>query len=341
MLELIVAIVMNVVSHWAPRECPEDNVPCLTENAEKADLLGTISSAILAGSEREGINDPVLISSIIAQESSFRIEPCERTVPVGRIESNTPHPTRDDVRVIRWSCGSRTCERDSINVSEHDGYLNFWICSYGEYGMMQLHPLDSWTQAGTPIPGTARRPSTGVLNGKEGRRTLSYTGESLNIEEGDVVVLVIDGKTVNLPVREVEWEDDETAVIKLRKSIPKDLINVSSFNVYDGLSYSRNDRGAQLLNPLINIAIGCHEMTRHRDSYIADHPENTEVTWFDWLGRYNSGRDGNERYVRNIAVRYKAFCDAEIEHEIDGVTETVQFRSVWEGCTAVDEYLGN
>ncbi len=339
MLGLLVTIVMNVVSYWTPQECAEDNSRCLTENAEKADLLGTIGSAILAGSEREGINDPVLISSIIAQESSFRIEPCERTVPAERIISNEPHPERDGVRVIKWKCGSRECERDSINVSEHDGYLNFWVCSYGEYGMMQLHPLDRWTQAGAPIPGTARHPSAGVLSGEEGRRTLTYVGESVEIGEDDVVAITIDGETTNLPVREVEWTDSETATIKLRRSIPADLEGHADFVVYDGLSYDRRDRGAQLLNPLINIAIGCHEMARHREAYIADHPDDTEVTWFDWLGRYNSGRDGNERYVRNIAVRYKAFCDAEVEHEIDGAVEVVQFRTLWEGCAAVDEYL--
>jgi len=339
MLELLVTIVMSVVSYWIPRECPEENTSCLTENAEKIDLLGTIGSAILAGSEREGINDPVLISSVIAQESSFRIEPCERTVPNERIISNEPHPDRTGVRIVRWQCGSRECKRDSINVSEHDGYLNFWVCSYGEYGMMQLHPLDTWTQSGSPIPGTGVRPATGVLSGEEGRRTLTLRGEAMDIEEGDVIAITVNGETANLPVREVERNDDGTTTIKVRRSIPADLDGHADFTVYDGLSYNRRERGAQLLNPLINIAIGCREMARHRDSYIADHPEDTEVTWFDWLGRYNSGRDGNDRYVRNIAVRYKAFCDAEIERVVDGVTETAQFRSVWDGCAAVDAYL--
>jgi hypothetical protein len=263
-VEWLVALIIAIAPHWGPSDCVEDDAVCTAKNEAKATELQAIAQAILDGSTREEINDPIVVTSVIAQESSFLIEPCERLVALEKIVSRTPDPEHEGRERIDWTCGERTCSRDAINISTVGDKLNFWVCSAGEYGMMQLNPRDQWVRSGTQIPGT------------------------------DVV-----------------------------------------------LPRSPSQRYVLVMEPVNNIALGCREMRAHREAYGTAHPNDDEVLWTDWIGRYNSGQDGNERYARRIAGWYKKLCDTVVKTETTegGESTSVLLRDVWEGCTAVDEYL--
>jgi len=263
-IEWLVALIIAIAPHWGPGDCEEEDTVCVSRNEAKAERVHSIAEAILGGSEREKIDDPVLIASVIARESSFLTEPCERVIPLSKIVSRTPNPNREGQEHIEWSCGSRTCARDAINVSTVGDKLNFWVCSAGELGMMQLHPADRWVRSGMRIPGT----------------------------------------DITLP-------------------------------------RSPSDRRELVLDPANNIALGCAEMASHREAYVRAHPNDDELIWMDWIGRYNSGRDGNTTYLNRILAQYRVLCNTEIPNTIDGVTTMVPLRDVWEGCAAVDEYLAN
>lgn len=258
LIEWLMTLILATAPHWGPRDCAEGDTACVQQNEAKATQLNEIVEAIRAGDEREGIGDAVVVLSVIAQESSFLTEPCERLVPLAKIVERTPDPDRPERERIEWQCGSRTCARDAINIRTVGDKLNFWVCSAGEYGMMQLHPQGRWVRSGMTIPGTE----------------------------------------IVLPRGPAE-------------------------------------RVRLVMDPKYNIALGCREMRSHREAYIAAHPGNEDVRWLDWIGRYNSGRDGNIGYTRRVARRYQQLCGVEIDTE----GGPVPLRDVWEGCTEIDEYL--
>ena len=101
------------------------------------------------------------------------------------------------------------------------------------------------------------------------------------------------------------------------------------------LPRGRSERERLVLEPENNIALGCRELRFNRENYVEDHPDEEDIHWLDWIGRYNSGRDGNVGYTRRVALQYRKLCDIEVETD-EGL---VPLREVWEGCETVDEYL--
>lgn len=268
-IEWLITLIVAIAPHWAPGDCAEDNTACLERNEAQNAKVRALAEAVNNSVIREELEDPVLVLAIIYAESSFQIEPCERLVPLDRIVSRTPidDPRRPGAERIRWRRGSsRTgtadAERDAINVSEVDGKLNFWVCSFGELGLMQLHPQSRWVRSGTPIPGT-------------------------------------------------------------------DLI----------LPSNRRERMRLVMQPEYNVALGCQELADHRKNYFDAHPDKENATWLDWIGRYNSGSDGNTQYQRNIARRYASLCSIEVSVEEEGETRVAELRTVWPMCEAVDRFL--
>lgn len=152
-VEWIMAVIVALYSYWGPSQCDEGDERCTARNTERATELQRMGDAINGCSSFHGF-DPFLIVDIIGGESSFLQEPCHREIPLDKIVERIPLEGQRAEETIRWTCGSRVCSRDSINVEEIGDKLSFWVCPAGELGMMQIVPGSQWVRSGHQIEGT-------------------------------------------------------------------------------------------------------------------------------------------------------------------------------------------
>jgi hypothetical protein len=152
--------------------------------SDAANLEGVaIVDAVLAGAERESL-DPVMVLSIIAQESSFDADPCDRRMALDRVISREPVEGHPDREVLTWRCGSESgtrapCSRTVWEVEERDGDLFVNTCPAGEVGYMQVLRSSQWAQAGYPIPGLDE-----VLSRRASERRAQLLRPEVNIALG-------------------------------------------------------------------------------------------------------------------------------------------------------------
>jgi hypothetical protein len=145
---MTLALLLAAIVAWSPNLRDDDSAG----EAEK------IAAAVMAGAERESL-DPLVVAAVIAQESGFDADPCNRRVALDRVISREPVEGHADREQLSWTCGSsagtrRTCERTVWQVEEHDGYLYLDTCPAGEVGYMQVLRSSEWARAGYAIPGT-------------------------------------------------------------------------------------------------------------------------------------------------------------------------------------------
>lgn len=149
----IIAIIAGFTSAWQTRDCAEGDEACEARNERLEERRLELAEIIQESSERES-HDPVLVLSIIANESSFRADPCMQTVSTERILSREVVDEEQGKEEVAWVCGSTTCRRTVWRIDEQEDRLTFSTCSAGEAGYMQVLPYSQWARGGTEIPGT-------------------------------------------------------------------------------------------------------------------------------------------------------------------------------------------
>lgn len=298
----------------------------MAENPTEAEA---VSVAVSACAEREAF-DPVVVLSIIGQESSFKADPCAKRARLDRILSREPVEGHEDREVISWACGSSSgsrppCSRTVWEIEERGDYLYFDTCPAGEVGYMQVLRSSEWARAGFPIPGT----ETVLVSMSDGVQTAfalwpEATHETVAVLINDVqigrsrfAVTPLEGSAATLSLRDAPASGDRIVAA-------------------EALSTSSRERRAQLLTARINIALGCAELAAHREAAAVDAPEK----WWTWIGAYNTGTprgDTARAYARRILRRYLDFCAANVPREFPSGATRLDL--VWNGCTDAKDAL--
>jgi hypothetical protein len=281
-----------------------------------------IAEAVLAGAERESL-DPVMVLSVIAQESSFQADPCSRRVALDRVVSREPVEGHPDREVLTWTCGSESgtrapCSRTVWEVVERGEYLLVNTCPAGEVGYMQVLGSSQWARAGYPIPGTE---VTLVLMA-DGVQTVFFLWHGATKAE---LAVLVDGERLARSAFQVTEESGPNLVFD---EAPAESSNVVAA---EALSTSSADRRRQLLDARVNVALGCRELAEHREAA----KKTSTDPWWEWVGSYNTGTAhgaGARRYARRILGRYSTFCRLTVEGE-------VLLQDAWPACADVEEAL--
>lgn len=297
--------------------------------SENPDEAQRVTSAVEACVERETL-DPVMVLSVIGQESSFYANPCAKRARLDRILSREPVEDHPDREVISWTCGSANgtrppCERTVWQVEERDGYLYFDTCPAGEMGYMQVLRSSEYAQAGYPIPGT-EFDASGQVDGA----LRCFVG---NTADPDRLRLAVTLNGERLPRSAFSVEDVQICLDEA-PAVGSSLVFAAA------LSTENRVRREQLLDARINIALGCDELADHRESA----PERKRDPWWRWIGAYNAGTtegDAALRYRGSILRRYVEFCGkmVTVEGEGENANEEKPLREVWEGCAPAEEAL--
>jgi hypothetical protein len=328
LVEWIMALIVAYAPTWAPRTCSEGDERCADANAKKAGQLEELATAIITSSEREGL-DPLMVTSIISRESSFLPEPCGRRLSLENVISHEPVSEGSAKEVLKWSCPNRrtgpVCELNVWDVSERDGYLYYSTCSANEVGFMQLLPGSQWSRSGVVIPGT-EYVAVAMSDGTETQFTIP---EGLTQDTIAVFVGVPDENDEYPRLSRSRFTVEGTTLTLTNPPAVGDRVVV-----YEAVSSSHNERRTQLLEPRVNVALGCAEL---RDHYEGN--DGVNHTWWYWIGAYNTGtRHGAtaHRYATRVMHRYNDFCLYTVPQP-DGTTTTLQ--EVWEGCGDVRDEL--
>ncbi|NMC34641.1 MAG: hypothetical protein GYA36_19640 [Veillonellaceae bacterium] len=350
LVEWIMAVIMAFTSAWSPRECEPEDQACVAANTTRAEGLREIAQAIVDESARQDI-DPLMVTAVIARESSFIREPCTKRMPLSRVISYEPDGRgRGDSYTLKWKCPNSVwgpeCKVRVWDVREEGEHLYYSTCSADEVGLMQIVPWAPWARAGAVIPGTEQAVPGAVLNGEEGGRTVDLTGPL----DGSWMVPAIEGTPVlqlTLPDdndrddRPETWssiilsmETIDTGVrLTLQTRLPQDLESFTDFMFARGLPISPHERRELMLDFSINIAIGCGEIGMDKAEFSrAGHPE-----WWDWIGTYNTGSRGTtaNRYASNIRSTYLRMCETIIATDEQG--NVTRLKDNWAGCAEAEE----
>lgn len=254
-----------------------------------------IATAVQGCVSRDAL-DPVMVLSVIAQESGFQKDPCARRVRLENVVSREPVEGHEGREVVSWRCrgDGSTCRRESWEFEERNGYLYFSTCPAGEVGYMQVLRSSSWARSGFPIPGT-EYVAVAMADGIQ-----SSFPTPLDITQ-DTTAVLVNGERVS---RSRFTVTDEAEVELL--DVPPVGAQVV---VSEALSTSSRERRQQLLTARINIALGCAELVSHRTEAPA---RFTDDGWWEWVGSYNTGTVHGptaHQYARRLLRHYVRFCE--------------------------------
>jgi hypothetical protein len=283
--------------------------------ADRLDVAQDVVEAAYACYEREG-HDPLMVLAIIGQESSFQADPCQHRTRLENITGREPVEGHEDRERVSWDCYAGTCSREVWEVSERDGYLYFNTCPAGEVGHMQVLRSSQYARAGYPIPGT----ETVLVDASDGEQTAFALWPGATQE---TVAVLVDGEQIRRSQFTVTPLDGGAASLSLRNPPEVGARVVAA----EALSTINRDRRAQLVDARINIALGCAELSDHREGA----PERLQADWWDWVGSYNTGSATSEtgkRYARRIVKRYREFCEVTVTTD-DGES---LISDLWSGC---------
>jgi hypothetical protein len=317
---MTLALLLAAIVAWSPNLRDDD----AAGEAEK------IAAAVMAGAERESL-DPLVVAAVIAQESGFDADPCNRRVALDRVISREPVEGHADREQLSWTCGSsagtrRTCERTVWQVEEHDGYLYLDTCPAGEVGYMQVLRSSEWARAGYAIPGT-EFDATGQVDGL--LRCFTFNIDPVQ----NRVAVTLAGERLARSAFVVDQTDASVCL--------DDVPAAGASLVFaEALSTSAQERREQLINARINIALGCAELAAHREGS----GMTSADPWWKWIGSYNTGTHRGpaaRRYARRIVGRYLELCDLAVPTDAGDVPLRDVYPACAEASAASDDLAEN
>lgn len=195
---------------------------------------------------------------------------------------------------------------------------------------MQVLLRGPWGRGGTVIPRRLVEDLSVLADGE--RTSFPYVG-TYNYQGVHVAGEYVQRCTSRRTRRCVIWGAGVLTLVGTRSETFAPEVG-ESIIVTEVLDEDPDRRRAQMMDPQINIPLGCQEMAFHRD-----HFRGNQAEWWRWIGAYNTGSYGGEQareYARRILGSYARYCSTLVK-----TAEGEQrLREVWPGCEAAEAAWG-